>query len=94
MSDETSALADAVSRLPELYQPIFEHPELGIGPSRVCDDRPALLVPIYEALSSELGRPPRVLDLGCSQGYFSLHWPPEGARNWEMTSKAERSTRT
>jgi O-antigen chain-terminating methyltransferase len=66
--------------LPEIYQPIFGHPELSHRVSRACADR---LVPIeetYRALEQQLGRPLRVLDLGCAQGFFSLSLAKLGAK--------------
>ena len=61
-----------VAALPEVYQPIFGHPDLSQRVSRGCEDRLAHIAEIYRALEQELGRPPRVLDLGCAQGYFCL----------------------
>ena len=68
-----------VSDLPEVYQPIHGHPELSGQVSRSCLDRLAHIVRIYDALQRLLGRPPKVLDLGCAQGYFSLHLAERGA---------------
>lgn len=42
-------------------------------PERNCEDRLADVKKIYDLLSAELNRPLRVLDLGCAQGFFSLH---------------------
>jgi SAM-dependent methyltransferase len=70
MSNQTaSRIANLVSRLPELYQPIFGHPELSAGARRGSDDRLAALVGPLIAL----GKPRlRLLDIGCAQGYFAL----------------------
>ena len=68
-----------VSELPEIYQPIFDHPELSDQVSRPCADRLAKITQIYDALQRLLGRPLRVLDLGCAQGYFSLSLARHGA---------------
>lgn len=64
-------LSQLVESLPEIYQPIFGHPELSQSAARSCEDRLTSIVSIYEALQRELGRPLRLLDLGCAQGYFS-----------------------
>ncbi|MFL1490568.1 methyltransferase domain-containing protein [Pseudomonas antarctica] len=68
-----------VSELPEIYQPIFGHSDLSDHVSRPCADRLDVIVGIYEALQAHLGRPLRVLDLGCAQGYFSLSLASRGA---------------
>lgn len=61
-----------VSALPEKYQPIFGHPELSDGSSRGCEDRLDIILAAAQRLRDALGRPLRVLDLGCAQGFFSL----------------------
>ena len=63
----------AVQALPEIYQPIFGYEVQGAKPVRNCEDRLADVKKIYDLLSAELGRPLRVLDLGCAQGFFSLY---------------------
>ena len=68
-----------VSLLPEIYQPIYQHPELSRNISRECEDRLSHLVGVYEALREKLNRPIRVLDLGCAQGFFSLNLAELGA---------------
>jgi SAM-dependent methyltransferase len=66
------SLKDAVAILPEIYQPIYNHPELYNDSSRVCADRLIYIKNIYDSLSKKLGRSLRVLDLGCAQGFISL----------------------
>lgn len=73
------ALADLITRLSEIYQPIFGHPELTCHPSRTCDDRLHHIIPVHNALQDLLGRPLRVLDLGCAQGYISFGLAVQGA---------------
>jgi O-antigen chain-terminating methyltransferase len=68
-----------VDDLPELYQPIFGHPELSQGSSRSSNDRLVHIVDIYKAVEAILGRPLNVLDLGCAQGFFSLNLAALGA---------------
>lgn len=75
-----SDLVARVEKIPELYQPIFGHPEFDTAPSRVCEDRLSYLVSLHDALREKLGRPLRVLDLGCAQGYFSLSLAERGAK--------------
>lgn len=68
-----------VSDLPEIYQPIYGHPELSDQVSRPCFDRLERIARIHDALQRQLGRPLNVLDLGCAQGYFSLSLAERGA---------------
>ncbi|MDP1491552.1 kinase, partial [Klebsiella pneumoniae] len=68
-----------VSELPEIYQTIFGHPEWDGDAARDCNERLALISEQYDSLSRELGRPLRVLDLGCAQGFFSLSLASKGA---------------
>lgn len=67
-----------VAALPEKYQPIFGHPELSEGSSRGCEDRLELILATAQRLQHALGRPLRVLDLGCAQGFFSLNLAAAG----------------
>ena len=68
-----------VSDLPEVYQPIHGHPELSGQVSRSCFDRLEHVIRIHDALQRLLGRPLKVLDLGCAQGYFSFNLAERGA---------------
>jgi O-antigen chain-terminating methyltransferase len=77
--NETRDLSDLVANLTEVYQPIFDHPELSDRAVRECEARLADITQIYKALASQLGRPLRVLDLGCAQGYFSFGLAKLGA---------------
>ena len=80
VSATTSAdLAHLVGALPEVYQPIFGHPEYDAAASRRCDDRLQQARSVVQALATALGRAPRVVDLGCAQGYFSLGLAAVGA---------------
>ena len=72
-------LQQLVSALPEKYQPIFGHPELSDHASRGCADRLATIIDAYQAIEKQMGRPLRVLDLGCAQGYFSHSLAAQGA---------------
>lgn len=72
-------IENLVQDLPEVYQPIFGYPCLSSKVSRSCVDRLDQIERIYRALENHLKRPLRVLDLGCAQGYFSLHLAKLGA---------------
>jgi O-antigen chain-terminating bifunctional methyltransferase/kinase len=75
-----SHLADLVAKLPEVYQPVYGHPDLSVAAARACEDRLVSIFGAYDALSEHLRRPLRVLDLGCAQGYFSFQLAARGAR--------------
>lgn len=75
----TTHLAKLVSELPEIYQTIFGHPEWDGEAARDCNERLGLITQQYGYLSRELGRPLRVLDLGCAQGFFSFSLAARGA---------------
>ncbi len=75
----SAQLLALVHALPERYQPIYGHPELSDTVSRPCEDRLEAIVAVHDALEEELGRPVRVLDLGCAQGFFSMNLAARGA---------------
>jgi O-antigen chain-terminating methyltransferase len=77
---ESPTVGALVAALPEKYQPIFGHPELSDGSSRSCEDRLTMISDCARRLQAALGRPLRVLDLGCAQGFFSLSLAAEGHR--------------
>ncbi|MCJ8501251.1 methyltransferase domain-containing protein [Desulfatitalea alkaliphila] len=68
-----------VKELPEVYQPIYGHPELSEAVARPCTDRLATIISVYDALQKVVDRPLKVLDLGCAQGFFSLSLAARGA---------------
>ena len=68
-----------VADLPEIYQPIYGHPELSTQVSRTSTDRLDHIVRIHDSLQALLDRPLKVLDLGCAQGFFSLNLAEHGA---------------
>lgn len=72
-------LSQLVSDLPEIYQAIYGHPDIAQDTSRACIDRLEKIAEIHDALCTRLGRPLRVLDMGCAQGYFSLSLASRGA---------------
>lgn len=61
-----------VEKLPECYQPIFGFPQLGENVSRQCGDRLEVIRDSLTLLMKHYGRPLRLLDLGCAQGFFTL----------------------
>jgi hypothetical protein len=63
-------LQKAVSALPELYQPLYGiDDKTGRVPSRTCSDR---LPKITKVIAAHPSGSPKVLDVGCAQGYMSL----------------------
>lgn len=73
------SLQHLISNLPEIYQPVYGHPDLFPLASRQCTDRLEKIVQVHDALRRLLGRSLRVLDLGCAQGFFSLSLAERGA---------------
>lgn len=76
---EAAELQRLVAALPEIYQPIYQHPEHSAQVSRICEDRLVYIKKIYKLLEMKRGRPLHVLDLGCAQGFFSLSLAELGA---------------
>jgi len=76
----STTLSGLVAELPEVYQPIFGHPELCPTISRRCDDPLTQIISVYQTLEKVFARPLRVLDLGCAQGFFSHSLSQLGAR--------------
>jgi O-antigen chain-terminating methyltransferase len=65
------SLITLVHQLPEIYQPIYGHPDL--ASSRLADNsRVDLLMQVVTPLSARMERPLRVLDLGSAQGYLAF----------------------
>lgn len=79
MNENAEAVAALVARLPEIYQPIYGYAEFSSGASRATEDRLDDIKRIYERVSEKFGRPLRVLDLGCAQGFMSLSLASMGA---------------
>lgn len=69
-----------VEALPEVYQPIYNHSEFTAQASRTCLDRLEIITAAYDYISEQKGRPLKVLDLGCAQGFFSLNLASRGAK--------------
>ena len=76
----TGSIHRLVFDLPECYQPIYGHPELSLAPSRLCKDRLPILALLVAELKRVLGRPVRILDLGCAQGFFCFSLAEEEAQ--------------
>ena len=65
-------MGQLVAKLPERYQPIFGFPQLDEDASRQCSDRLGIIRTVLEAFVKHYGRPLRLLDLGCAQGFFTM----------------------
>lgn len=78
-TSEMQDVRNLVDKLPEIYQPIFGHPELSKTARRPSDDRLEMILHIYGKMSAYLKRPLKVLDVGCAQGFFSLNLAKHGA---------------
>ncbi|HDS1234517.1 TPA: methyltransferase domain-containing protein [Pluralibacter gergoviae] len=79
MTLQNQTITSLVEQLPEVYQPIFKHPDFSALASRSCHDRLEKIASIYNYISQTKGRPLKVLDLGCAQGFFSLSLAELGA---------------
>lgn len=68
-----SQIKEIVENLSYPYQPIFNHPELDKNISRECIDRENIIFDIIKNYKEQTNKQTiKVLDLGCSQGYFCL----------------------
>lgn len=67
------SLLKAFEQLPEVYQPIYNHPELSVKVSRDCVSRLDIITNILNEMSKFLNRKLKILDIGCSQGFFSFN---------------------
>jgi O-antigen chain-terminating methyltransferase len=68
-----ASIRTLVEALPQIYQPIYKHPELTDGKSiqRICTDRKTTILQLIDLyLASAKKDQISVLDIGCSQGYF------------------------
>ncbi|CAI0899264.1 class I SAM-dependent methyltransferase [Serratia proteamaculans] len=79
MTNQEQSITALVELLPEVYQPIFKHPEFTAQASRSCLDRLETITSVYDYIAKQKGRPLKVLDLGCAQGFFSLNLAERGA---------------
>lgn len=79
MNNQEQSIKSLVEKLPEVYQPIFKHPEFTARASRSCLDRLEKIASVYDYISKEKRRSLKVLDLGCAQGFFSLNLAERGA---------------
>lgn len=71
VTEAVATLLAAHAALPESYQPAWGLDGSRNAARRGCDDRLAVILPLLEAWP-EIGRPIRILDIGCAQGYFTL----------------------
>ena len=73
------AVTEAVERLPEQCQPIWGYQQFDASAQRPSVDRLEIIRDFVADIAEDLGRPARVLDVGCAQGYFSLGLAEAGA---------------
>ncbi len=74
---DLASLQKKYEELGEQYQPIWGVDSV-VPTSRACKDRAADIQKIVDALERTLGRKLRILDLGASQGYFTVHFAKLG----------------
>jgi O-antigen chain-terminating methyltransferase len=74
---DSRSVSELVSLVPEVYQPIYGHPEV-ISQRPVQDGRFETILTTVREVSRLSERPLRILDLGCAQGYLSLALAVEG----------------
>jgi O-antigen chain-terminating bifunctional methyltransferase/kinase len=65
-----SMIKELVKKLPEVYQNIYGHPEYKT--SRDCKHRESYITDVVKAYRRKTGKMPKVLDIGCAQGFYSL----------------------
>ena len=53
----TDPLGDLLAALPEIYQPIYGHPEHSSSVARECEDRLNFVAMVYRGLENHLGGP-------------------------------------
>ncbi len=82
-------LQQAVAALPSRYQPIFQHEEYPLMDESSYEGCLDKIRKVYIALRETLGRPLRVLELGCAQGYNSLTVASWGAEVTGIDALAE-----
>ncbi len=73
-----SQLKYLIGNLPEIYQPIYGFNDFDSNSSRSCYDRWWMVQTIADKLRAKLGRPLRVLDIGCAQGFFCFNLAAAG----------------
>ncbi len=64
-------VSQLIEELPEIYQPIYGHPQLQASRS-THNHRLDVLVHLVGELSAHLDRPLRIVDLGSAQGYLTF----------------------
>lgn len=77
---QSDVIGELVSKLNEVYQPIYGYPEHSRKASRKGDIRLLDIKNVHDALQKGLGRQVRVLDLGCAQAWVGLHLAQAGAK--------------
>lgn len=75
---EREMVLQLVSNLPEQYQPIFGHHKFDATAARTTSNRLTEIVAVADDLSAHLGRPLRILDAGCAQGFVALNLAARG----------------
>lgn len=78
-ADVPRAVLEAVERLPEQYQPVWGFAQFDASAQRPSAARLEIIRDLVQDISEDLGRPARVLDVGCAQGYVSLGLAAAGA---------------
>ncbi len=78
MSNKTN-LAAVLKKFPQIYQPIYGHPEYDNEISRLYQNKIQDIRKVYDALSRKLNRPLRIFEIGCGFGFTSLTLASWGA---------------
>lgn len=81
---------DYVKKIPEIYQTIYGFPEYTT--SRDCTDREKYILNVIDKWQKVNGRPAKVLDIGCAQGYYCFKAAELGADVTGVDFNAENIT--
>ncbi len=87
--EPNSQIKYLIGNLPEVYQPIYGFNEFNDNTTRHTYDRWQVVQAVADKLRAELGRPLRILDIGCAQGFFCFNLASAGDEVFGVDWKPE-----